>query len=111
MLMVPGQVAVSIPLVGQDSSLVVRRTTDDTLEILFHALTQCQRWRQLAAFTFMAATQVHLAQANHHVALATCQPPYPTPSSMTRNWVVFACVICYEKLQFPTFSRICENRF
>jgi len=37
----------------------------DTLKILFHAPTQCQRWHQLVAFTFMAATPVHLAQANH----------------------------------------------
>ncbi len=51
MLMPPGRVAVSIPLVGQDSNLVVRRIPDDTLEILFHALTQCQRWDRLAAFT------------------------------------------------------------
>jgi len=29
------------------------------------------------------------------VALATCRPPYPTPSSATRNWVRFACVTCY----------------
>jgi|SRR5271157_379621 len=75
MLMPPGRVALSIPLVGQDSNLVVRRIPDDTLEILFHALTQCLCWHRLAAFTFMAATQVHLAQANHHVALATCHPP------------------------------------
>jgi len=73
--MPPGQVAVSIPLVGQDSNLVVRRIPYDTLEILFHALTQCQRWHWLAAFTFMAATQVHLALANHPMALATCHPP------------------------------------
>jgi len=42
--------------VGQDSHLVVRRVPYDTLENLFHALTQCQRWHRLAAFTFMAAT-------------------------------------------------------
>jgi len=61
--------------VGQDSNLVVCRIPYDTLEILFHALTQCQRWHRLAAFIFIAATQVHLAQASHHVALATCLPP------------------------------------
>src|SRR5271157_2817570 len=110
MLMPPGRVAVSIPLVGQDSNLVVRRIPDDTLEILFHALTQCQRWRRLAAFTFMAATPVHFAQANHHVALATCHPPYPTPSSATRNWVRFACMICYEMLRFPGFLEILASR-
>src|SRR5208337_5577576 len=71
----------------------------------FHALTQCQRWHRLAAFTFMAATQVHFAQANHHVARATCRPPYPTPSSATRNWVHFACMICYEMLCFRGVSR------
>src|SRR5271157_1946966 len=103
MLMPPGRLALSIPLVGQDSNLVVRRIPDDTLEILFHALTQCQRWHRLAAFTFMAATQVRLAQANHHVALATCYPPYPTPSSATRNWVRFACVICYEMDLLPYY--------
>src|SRR5271165_4658651 len=65
MLMPPGRVAVSIPLVGQDSNLVVRRIPHNTLEILFHALTQCQRWHRLAAITFVAATPVHLAQANH----------------------------------------------
>jgi|GEM_PF-3031917 len=43
-------------LVGQDSHLVVRRVPYDTLENLFHALTQCQRWHRLAAFTLMAAT-------------------------------------------------------
>src|SRR5208337_5366305 len=43
-------------LVGQDSHLVVRRIPYDTLENLFHALTQCHRWHRLAAFTFMAAT-------------------------------------------------------
>jgi hypothetical protein len=75
MLMPPGRVAVSILLVGPDSNLVVRRIPYDTLEILFHALTLCQRWHRLAAFTFMAATSVQLAQANHHVALATCHRP------------------------------------
>ncbi len=65
MLMPPDRVAVSIPLVGQDSNLVVRRIPDDTLGILFHALTQCQRWHRLAAYSFMPATQGHLAQANH----------------------------------------------
>ena len=103
--MPPGRVAVSIPLVGQDSSLVVRRTTDDTLEILFHALTQCQRWHRLATFTFMAATQVHLAQTNH-VALATGHPAYPTPSSATPNWVRLACMICYDLLRFPGFLKL-----
>jgi hypothetical protein len=88
----PGRSPADVPLVGQDSNLVVRRIPYDTLGILFHALTQCQRWHRLAAFTFMAATQVQLAQANHHVALATCHPPYPTPSSATRNWVRLACV-------------------
>ena len=65
---------------------------------------------RLAAFTFMAATEVHLAQANHHVALATCHPPYPTPSSATRNWVRFACVTCYEMLRFSGFFENLENR-
>src|SRR5208337_1878120 len=54
--------------VGQDSNLVVRRIPDDTLVILFHALTLCRRWHRLAASSFMPATQGHLAQANHHVA-------------------------------------------
>src|SRR5271157_902474 len=63
--MPPRRAAVSLPLAGQDSNQVVRRIPDDTLEILFHVLTQCQRWRRLAACTFMAATPVHLAQANH----------------------------------------------
>ena len=45
--------------------------------------------------------------SNHHVALATCQPPYPTPSSATRNWVRLACVRCYDMLRFcPTFWAI-----
>jgi len=105
-----GRVAVSIPLVGHDSNLVVRRIPDDTLEILFHALTQCQRWHQLAAFIFMAATPVHRAQANHHVALATCHPPYPTPSSATWNWVRLACVTGYEMLRFSGFFENLENR-
>src|SRR5208282_489874 len=45
------------------------------------------RWcaRTVAAFTFMAATQVHLAQANHLVTLATYRPPWPTPESAPRN--------------------------
>ncbi len=103
MLMPPDWVAVSFPLVGQDSHLVVRRILDDTLEILFHASAQCQRRHRLAAYTLMAATQVHLAQAIHHGALATCHPPYPTPSSATRNWVRFACVICCDLLRFPGF--------
>jgi len=109
--MPPGRVAVFIPLVGHDSNLVVRGIPDDTPEILFHALTQCQRWHRLAAFTFMAATPVHFAQANHHVALATCHPPYPTPSSATRNWVRIACVIRYEMLRFWAFSKIWETSF
>ena len=44
-----------------DKALVVRRIPYDTLGILFHALTQCQRWHRLAAFAFTAATQVQLA--------------------------------------------------
>jgi len=88
------------------ATLVVRRIPDDTPEILFHALTQCQRWHRLASFTFMAATPVHLAQANHHVALANCHSLYPTPSSATRNWVRFACMIPYEMLRFPGFLKI-----
>src|SRR5271166_4898590 len=45
--------------------------------------------------------------SNHHVALATCQPPYPTPSSATRNWVRLVCVRCYDMLRFcPTFWAI-----
>src|SRR5271157_4118981 len=48
--------------------------------------------------------------SNHHVALATCQPPYPTPSSATRNWVRLACVTCYEMLRFSAFSRISNTR-
>jgi hypothetical protein len=75
MLMPPYRVAVSIPLVGQDSNLVIRRIPDDTPGILFHALPLCQRWHRLAAYSFVAATQGQLAQANHHVALATCHPP------------------------------------
>ena len=55
---------------------------------------------------FMTATQVHLAQANHHGALATCHPPYRTPSSATRNRVHFACMIPYEMLRFPGFLKI-----
>jgi len=111
MLMPPGRVAVSIPLVGQDSNLVVRRIPDDTLEILFHALTLCQRWHRLAAFTFMAATPVHPAQANHPVALATCHPPAPIPSSATRNWVRMACVTCYEMLRFGFFENLRNQVF
>jgi len=45
-----------------------------------------------------------------HVALATCRPPYPTPSSATRNWVRFARVICYEKLRFPGSLAILASR-
>jgi len=111
MLMPPGRVAVSIPLVGQDSNLVVRRIPDDTLEILFHALTLCQRWHRLAAFTFMAATPVHPAQANHPVALATSHPPAPIPSSATRNWVRMACVTCYEMLRFGFFENLRNQVF
>ncbi len=45
--------------------------------------------------------------SNHHVALATCHPPYPTPTSATRNWVRLACVRCYDMLRFcPTFWAI-----
>ena len=83
----------------------------DTLKILFHAPTQCQRWHQRVAFTFMAATPVHLAQANHHVPLANSHAPYPTPSSATRNWGRFACVIRYEMLRFSAFSKVQETRF
>ena len=61
---------------------------------------------RLAAFTFMTATQVQLAQANHHGALATCHPPYRTPSSAIRNRVHFACMISYEMLRFPGFLKI-----
>ena len=109
--MPPGRVAVSIPLVGQDSNLVVRRIPYDTLENSIPRPDQCQRWHRLAAFTFMAATPVYLAQANHHVTLATCHPPSPTPTSATRNWVHFACVICYEMLRFSAFLKIWETRF
>src|SRR5271157_4493261 len=49
--------------------------------------------------------------SNHHVALAACQPPYPTPSSATRNWVRLACVRCYEMLRFWAFLKIWEPRF
>src|SRR5208337_3176633 len=49
--------------------------------------------------------------SNHHVALATCHPPYPTPSSATRNWVRLACVRCYEMLRFWAFLKIWEPRF
>src|SRR5271157_6457294 len=31
----------------------------------------------------------------HYLPLATCHPPYPTPSSATRNGVRFECMICY----------------
>jgi hypothetical protein len=111
MLMPPGRVAVSIPLVGQDTSLVVRRIPYNTLEILFHALIQCQRWHRLDAFTLIAAIQVQLAQANHHAAPATCHPPYPTPSSAPRNGVRFACVTCYGMLRFSAFLKIWETMF
>jgi len=49
--------------------------------------------------------------ATRHSPLATCHPPYPTPSSATRNWDHFACVICYEMLRFWAFSKIWETRF
>ena len=42
---------------------------------------------------------------------ATCHPPYPTPSSATRNWVRLACVICYGMLRFPAFLKLWEPRF
>src|SRR5271166_1561555 len=48
---------------------------------------------------------------NHHVALAACQPPYPTPSSATRNWVRLACVRCYDMLRLWAFLKIWEPRF
>ena len=74
------------------------------------------RWTRVVQFpglpvlfrapAFMTATQVHLAQANHHGALATCHPPYRTPSSATRNRVHFACMIPYEMLRFPGFLKI-----
>jgi len=102
MLMPPGQVAVSIPLVGQDPNLVLRRIPVDTLGILFHALTQCQRWHRLAVFTFMAAVQVHLAQTNHHGALATCHPP-PDSEFGDPEWGPL-CV--RDMLRKATFSRL-----
>ena len=40
-----------------------------------------------------------------------CRPPYPTPSSATRNWVRLACVICYGMLRFPAFLKFWEPRF
>jgi len=74
------------------------------------------RWTRVVQFpglpvlfrapAFMTATQVHLAQANHHGALATCHPPYRTPSSATRNKVHFACMIPYKMLRFPGFLKI-----
>ena len=74
------------------------------------------RWTRVVQFpglpvlfrapAFMTATQVHLAQANHHGALATCHPPYRTPSSATRNRVHFACMMPYEMLRFPGFLKI-----
>ena len=33
-----------------------------------------------------------------------------SPPGATRNWVRFACVICYEMLRFSGFSRICQIR-
>src|SRR5271165_3414369 len=49
--------------------------------------------------------------SNHHVALATCHPLYPTPSSENRNGVRLACVTCYEMLRFLAFSRFWETWF
>jgi len=46
--------------------------------ILFHDPTQSQLWHRLAAFTFMAATRLHLAQVNHHV-------PFAIPHSKFRD--------------------------
>jgi hypothetical protein len=66
----------------------------------------CPIPRLFRAPAFMTATQVHLAQANHHGALATCHPPYRTPSSATRNKVHFACMIPYKMLRFPGFLKI-----
>jgi len=68
-----GRSTASVPPVGQDSNLVVRRILNDTMEILFHDPPQSQ-----------------LAHVNHHVPLAICHLPYPTPSSAIRNWVRFA---------------------
>ncbi len=74
------------------------------------------RWTRVVQFpglpvlfrapAFMTATQVHLAQANHHGALATCHPPYRTSSSATRNRVHFACMTPYEMLRFRGFLKI-----
>ena len=75
--MPPGRVAVSIPLVGQDTA------SDHSWRLLMtrwkfgSTPDPWERWRWLAAFTFMAATQVHLAKARLQIALGTCQPALP----------------------------------
>src|SRR5271157_4134985 len=61
----------------------------------------------------MAATQVHLAQANRHVAhvaLATCHPPYPTPSSATRTWGPLGMCYMLRNATFLGFFEILGNR-
>jgi hypothetical protein len=86
------------------------------LPLATHHSSGGTRWTRVVQFpglpvlfrapAFMTATQVHRAQANHHGALATCHPPYRTPSSATRNRVHFACMIPYEMLRFPGFLKI-----
>jgi hypothetical protein len=34
-----------------------------------------------------------------------------SPPGATRNWVRFACVICYGMLRFPAFLKIWETMF
>ena len=34
-----------------------------------------------------------------------------SPPGATRNWVRFACVICYEMLRFSAVSKIWKTRF
>ena len=92
------------PLATRHSPLATRHSSGGT------------RWTRVVEFpglpvlfrapAFMTATQVHLAQANHHGALATCHPLYGTPSSATRNRVHFACMTPYEMLRFPGFLKI-----
>src|SRR5271157_2443234 len=105
MLMPPGRVAVFIPLVGHDSNLVVRRIPYDTPEILFHALTQCQRWYRLLSpswqppqFTSHRPIFIwHSPPAIRHTRLRVRRP------GIGSAWHASHATKCYV---FPAFSKI-----
>ncbi len=91
--------------------------------VLSHNISMINTTGKLASFRRFSNTASSLSShylatghcpyslATRYSPLATCHPPYPTPSSATRNWVPLACVTCYEMLRFSAFSRFWKLGF